>query len=279
MRPKDFTLPSRIDPRDQSEPLVALKELILRKNKRIATQLLSRYNKTRDCNFISLGPTCIAASILRFAQLRSCSYPLDWAQSGFLTLEELLTREPVEFYLRNILTPSIHYDQEIVKGSTYHRIVDPLQRNYYGFPYFYNPHRSITDDNRDYFMRCISRFKKAIAEPGMIYFVLADYPDQPGNTFLSNLVHNPIPLIELLLKHVRSEFRVWLVRISHNVDPSSMPQAVCTHSRYMSVILIRMPSGLGRNENPDTDITGPIYGQFFLKFLKSYLDEVYPPGI
>lgn len=139
--------------------------------------------------FVSLGPWCYAAGILKACGLRHCSYPFDWCQSGSLHHSEVLTLEPTEFYYRHIHNPVQHLRYipltEVDSiGHTHGRLekVPTL----YGYDLFYNPHRKHGQEI-GYFLRCLQRLRDLCNNPSMsVIFFLSDYIDKPGNTFLNN---------------------------------------------------------------------------------------------
>lgn len=219
--------------------------------------------------FMSLGPTCIAASILMQSYLRNCSYPLDWAQSGYSTLIELLRYPDEIFYYRNILSPSIHYYQTKSDTHSDYTLQSSISRNIYGFPYFYNPHRPLGDVSKDYFMRCIKRAQKLFNDrSSRIDFVLADFPDQQGNRFLDHVCDSPLNLITPLVENLSCKFRVWVVRISHDLSRDRLPQITTRLNAPLAISHFRLSSTLSRNDDLLNDITGPIYARMFLRSIK-----------
>jgi hypothetical protein len=167
--------------------------------------------------FISLGPFCLAAAILESANLRDGSYPLDWAQSGYTTIKELLDLSKETFYYRNIFTPSIHLCQDLQKGNLctdMFPLVSSADTNLFGYPYFYNPHRKLGIESRDYFMRTLDRWEKATSSGVNTTFVLADYTNNAGNIFFDDARNKLKVLSESLSAKLACRHRIILVRLS-----------------------------------------------------------------
>ena len=139
--------------------------------------------------YIPLGPWCHAAGILLSCDLRTCSYPFDWCQSGSIQHEEVLDLCPHEYYWRHIHNPTLHHrytilSQPDLNGHTLGRL-DPI-KPMYGFSFFYNPHR-MPGKEKDYFIRCLRRLQATCRDPAISkIFLIADYMSKPGNTFLED---------------------------------------------------------------------------------------------
>jgi len=152
----------------------------------------------RKVEFISLGPWCHTAGILRSCDLRNCSYPFDWCQSGFIQHSEVLKLNPREFYYRHMHNPTMHFEyHELTEPDTIGHTLGKLERVMprYGFEFFYNPHRKHGQEIA-YFLRCLRRLREVCSDSSVSkVFVLADYIDKPGNTFLSHS-HEVAHLVE-----------------------------------------------------------------------------------
>lgn len=101
-----------------------------------------------------MGPSCDSAEILRVHNLRHCSYPFDWCQSGSIHHGEVFSLEPNEFYWRHIHNPSRILERFGREG------LQPVE-SLYGYPWFFNPHRS-AGLSKEYFLRCLTRFNNVI---------------------------------------------------------------------------------------------------------------------
>lgn len=140
--------------------------------------------------YISLGPWCHAAGILLACKLRTCSYPFDWCQSGSLQHEEVLEMSPHEYYYRHIHNPALHYNYKtLTKPDKNNHTLGSLEAKspVYGHQFFFNPHRS-PGREKSYFLRCLKRLQTVCRDPDVAkIFVIADYEQKPGNTFLDNI--------------------------------------------------------------------------------------------
>lgn len=152
--------------------------------------------------FVSLGPACITADILQSIGLRRFSLPFDWARSGSLQLEELLFLSPEQFYERNIVSPNLKLVQTSIP-SVHNNYTIGLShaKSLYGFPYFYNPHRSLREIDKNYYIRCLERFASLFLIPDLhIHFLAADIMTRPGETYFQAPVNDALHYIADCLK-------------------------------------------------------------------------------
>ena len=166
--------------------------------------------------FVSLGPFCLSASILEYAKLRDGSYPLDWAQSGYTTIKELLELDKEAFYYRNIYTPSIHFYQSRDgknSRSDMFPLISSAETNLFGYPYFYNPHRKLGIESKEYFMRTLRRWENSTSLGLNVTFLLADYMNNPGNIFFDDAEKQLAALSGLLSSKLACRHRIILVRL------------------------------------------------------------------
>ena len=153
--------------------------------------------------FVSLGPWCYAAGILQSCGLRDCSFPFDWCQSGSIQHKDILELTPEAFYYRHIHSPALFFDyyhlsEPDSNGNTLGRLdsIKPI----YGYPFFYNPHRP-PGLERDYYLRCLRRFHNICLDNNTRkIFLLADYIDKPGSSFL----HDANQIQEYIQEHITS---------------------------------------------------------------------------
>lgn len=174
------------------------------------------------------------------AGLRACSYPLDWGQSGSLLLEDMLRLEPRETYYIHFHRPNISFCQDVdhLKKETI-----PLIRaqQVYGFPYFYNPHRPVSD-SQAYHLRCLYRFKNAIKNPLLHKeFLYCDRLDNVGELYFPDQSKAIDLIYGLFIKYVVPPWRVTIARIDSaittlpNVNHSYIKDGIrLTHIRYSS---------------------------------------------
>ncbi|TCD58088.1 hypothetical protein CWE16_01960 [Synechococcus sp. BS55D] len=138
--------------------------------------------------YISIGPTCISAEILKAAGLRHCTYGFDWCRSGYYHLQQFIELPLVEFIHGFALRPSVALEQVCNPYETSSSTAE-LRRveNLYGFPYLYFPHRPEgTRETREYIWRCFTRLNKVIwREEVRKVFVVSDYVNKPHYGFIA----------------------------------------------------------------------------------------------
>ncbi len=96
---------------------------------------------------------------------------------------------PIEYYWRHIHNPTRHYNYIAFtkpdnNGHTLGRLepITPI----YGYEFFYNPHRA-PGKEKDYFVRCLQRLHAICRDSEVAkVFLIADYIQKPGNTFLDD---------------------------------------------------------------------------------------------
>lgn len=160
-----------------------------------------------ETSFISLGPTCVPAEILKASNLRTCSFGFDWSRSGSFHLREFLQLPLNDFLVRHVFQPNIPLFQPEDPMRQVSLTSEPLHiRPIYGYTYFLNPHRYIhSDDTKSYHLRCFRRMRTVIfAKNVKKVFVLADYQNKSHASFL----HDPL----LILRYLNNLF------IQHNIE-------------------------------------------------------------
>lgn len=86
---------------------------------------------------ISIGPSCVAAELLKYNNSRTESYPFDWARSNILSVINVL-KNGHDFYIK--------YNIETKNSKIYWKK---------HFEIIYYPHHDYK--NKDYFIRCSNR--------------------------------------------------------------------------------------------------------------------------
>lgn len=151
-------------------------------------------------SYISFGPTCVPAEILKAAGLRRCTFGFDWFRSGSFFIERFLSCPIDEFLVSYVYNPCIPLLQS-VDPATVLLNTSELHHNQpcYGFPYLYNPHRSLQSQlTREYFRRSFVRLHQVLSDPRVFKIVfLADYINKP----YGSLIQDPVQAIE----HVDSQ--------------------------------------------------------------------------
>jgi len=171
---------------------------------------------------ISLGPTCISASIIQAMGLKTESYPLDWAQSGSEVVKELFMLDPIAFYWRHIFRPTLILHQQLDT-----RRLDPGElpthslipsKVLYGYPWFYNPHADVNSHDRDYYLRCLRRFKLLVSDSTAdVCCLLSDQPDIKSYDYLSIPSDAIKDFYSHIVRYVACNLKLVLLRI-HKAD-------------------------------------------------------------
>ena len=164
--------------------------------------------------FISLGPTCVPAEILKASGLRTCSFGFDWARSGSVHLQNFMSMELSSFLDCNVYRPCIELEQWLspLDSGVNTGEVRPRTTEY-GFQYFYNPHRDISlKKTREYLFRSFSRLRSVMADKSCEkVFVLSDYVNKHHCEFLGK---KGIPeFIEETLGSVVGIYSIVIIRI------------------------------------------------------------------
>lgn len=137
-----------------------------------------------------LGYRCSSAGILKLLGKKKESYPFDWCVSRLPVVQHCLETnfkyfiEDVSNNYKSYKTVTQHYEpngttlficDEMVVANTYYanhpisqvHFTQPLQapKDTYAFPLVMNHHNIFDDNDRDYYIRCISRFKQMLETP------------------------------------------------------------------------------------------------------------------
>ena len=162
---------------------------------------------TNKSTYISLGPTCVPAEILKSSNLRRFSYGFDWCRSGSYFFSQFFKYSLEIFLEKYVNQPVIPLYQitppELLNNNTSE--VNQIQQ-VYGFPYIYFPHRNyLKQDTIDYFYRSFQRLKISTSNKSIRkYFLIADYANKEGA--------KTIPSIEMSVKFIHD------ILASSNVD-------------------------------------------------------------
>ncbi len=187
-------------------------------------------------SFVSLGPACITASILNEAGLRRCSYPLDWARSGGNQINDLLRISANEFYYRHVHTPSLILDQIDVPSPINNMTVELGQKDHiYGFPYFYNPHRTLGEE-REYFIRCHNRLTDLVSNRNSrVCFLLSDYANRRGEDYFGDRINEASALImdALDTERVRCMYSLVICRLYDSHKEGFRNKSVLSNGSYL----------------------------------------------
>ena len=222
--------------------------------------------------YVSLGPICRTAQILQAAKLRTCSYPLDWAQSGDATIQELFSLPPEAFYYRNIYTPSIHLSQASIPNVD-NNFNAPLvqEKPVIGYPYFYNPHRPFGLLSKSYFMRSLTRFWQVSGTEGnKIVFMLSDYANDLGLELIPSHQDAIERLNKIIHPNIKATYTVVFCKIHQNLSGDCLTNWTCKALKEsnLSVLDFYGPSSFAEGEWPD-DYLSLLIGKCLILLEKS----------
>ncbi len=139
--------------------------------------------------FISLGPWCHTAGIIKSTHFKTCSYPFDWSQTGSSHHRDIFLLPPESFYYRHIHSPARHFVYQATSSPNVHGHTNGclvIDTPCYGYEFFYNPHR-MPGLEKAYFLRCICRFREVCQNESVTkIFIIADYTNKVHHDFLAD---------------------------------------------------------------------------------------------
>jgi hypothetical protein len=140
-----------------------------------------------SCAYVSLGPACISAEILKSSDLRTSTLGFDWCRSGAIHLSEFLLCSHETFMERHVYYPNIMLKPtaRVVPGNLPTYEIDRLP-NKYGFDYLFNPHRDLSlPTTREYLSRAFKRLREVIYNRDVFkILLLTDYINKPFHNFM-----------------------------------------------------------------------------------------------
>ena len=195
---------------------------------------------------LALGPSCLSSGLLKSANLRRFSLPLDWAQSGSNQLQDLFALEPLEYYYLHMHRPNIQFAQRVLPCPGNRETADVVPVGIvYGYPFFYNPHRPLSMD-REYFVRCLRRLKVLFGMGSNLFLrvLLSDHSDIEAESYFGHDHKQIATFIDSSFRSLRCEFDVTICRI-HRSDQIF---ANCTWSQLTESVRLAevgVPESLG----------------------------------
>ncbi len=167
--------------------------------------------------FISFGPNCLPAEILKSADLRHCTYGFDWFRSSSFYIEQFLSIDVdlfLEKYVYEISLPLCQTEapSKLNSFTSEPNHVDPL----FGYSFLYNPHRDYSlQDTFSYFSRSFHRLATTIKDPFVHKVILlVDYVNKPHYSFLENPRRIYSWLVSRLVASGIENYRILIVRIN-----------------------------------------------------------------
>ncbi|WP_115071185.1 DUF1796 family putative cysteine peptidase [Synechococcus sp. UW179B] len=165
-------------------------------------------------SFVSLGPTCVPAEILKASGLRTCSFGFDWARSGSVHLQNFMSMELSSFLDCNVFRPCIELQQWLSPTDSSVNTGDVRPRTIkYGFQYYYNPHRDLRlKKTHEYLRRSFSRLGSVMTDKSCEkVFVLSDYINKQHCEFLDK--KDISEFLEETLDPVIGDYSIVIIRI------------------------------------------------------------------
>ena len=109
--------------------------------------------------YISLGPTCVPAEILKAADMRSSTLGFDWFRSGDYFISEFFNSDVEEFIVQHVIKPSIALRQcqnpnMLINQTAELEVLKPN----FGFNYLYNPHRSYAENTNLEYLKMLPNY-------------------------------------------------------------------------------------------------------------------------
>ena len=160
------------------------------------------YEETNFGAAISVGTFCQSAMALKQAGLRKFSGPFDWIFSNVGVVSHCIQDDFVKFLDR---TQYLAFPDLAEGVSNTNLCAHKFYRDHYGLPVMFNHHAPIYDEEYNYFLRCVYRFRSAMK---------SDCPK-----LLLMLIHDTVLdgryslLVEALEKY-RTEFLLLFLRFS-----------------------------------------------------------------
>lgn len=140
--------------------------------------------------FVSFGPCCLGAELLKALDVRVCTYGFDWCRSGALEHKDFLRLGAEKFFEKHVKSPIVRLKQisSPYLSPTKTTELDQV-KPLYGYQYTYNPHRDLNlNKDLDYLRRCFLRLDTRISEGLKNPFVvlLSDYTNKKGYIHFNN---------------------------------------------------------------------------------------------
>ena len=141
--------------------------------------------------YISFGPSCLSAEILKACNLRFCTFGFDWFRSGSFhhsLFFKLDLKDFLKFHVNNLSAPlrqRSNPEQQDNKTSE----VEGLKQ-VYGYNVLYNPHKNYNKYSFDYYERSFRRLTLRLDSNSPEFkspiFLMADYLNKAHYVHFNN---------------------------------------------------------------------------------------------
>ena len=203
-------------------------------------------------DFVSFGPCCLGAELLRALELRECSYGFDWSRSGSMEHRDFLRLGAVDFFDKHVKNPIIRMRQISSPHSTETKTaeIEPV-RPIYGYPYTYNPHRSLSNkSDLNYLARCYTRLEEKLncKNKRPLTIILSDYTNKKGYTHFPNPTMSAQYLLSafLLYRSISPRIRIIRYTVSENITENTVDIQKMEAGDLVSV---KIPSQIDNDKN------------------------------
>lgn len=221
--------------------------------------------------FISLGPTCISASLIKGMGLKLESYPLDWAQSGSEIAKELFRLDETAFFWRHIHKPTQLLEQVIdnrilKKDELPTHGIKPI-KSLFGYSWFYNPHSEINEHDNSYYRRCLTRFKQLIGNHTQdVCCIISDQPDLASYDYLNISSDQLIDFYNEINQYCECRLKIAVVRIKKTDSTYAKVLDKSILNNKIWLIEIFIPKVLYGCSPYESQICSLLLKQFFGRF-------------
>ena len=229
---------------------------------------MNKENHLKECikqKYISFGPSCLAAEILKACNMRFCTLGFDWFRSGSYHHSMFFRQKLNNFLKYQVYNLSAPLRQIIDPNKTPSKTSEIKRiEQLYGYDVLYNPHRKYDHQSFQYFKRAFQRLdhrlnsnSKEFSQPTLL---MADYINKQHYIYFENtekaaaylrynclLKYGYMPsvrivrfklvdekgFIELDVEQKESDEHIeYTVPISHEVDKDTVTRRVFYQSLY-----------------------------------------------
>jgi hypothetical protein len=165
--------------------------------------------------YISLGPTCVPAEILKSYGLRTCTFGFDWCRSGSYHLQEFFDLSLDDYLQKHVYHPNIPLTQSVNPMNLASRTSELMAiPTLYGYQYFFNPHRDIRElSTKMYHLRAFERLKNILEDSTVIkIFLIADYVNKEYASFLGQTTNVAKYILQQFSKAEIKNYKLHIAR-------------------------------------------------------------------
>lgn len=204
----------------------------------------------------ALGPRCISSFFLKRTGLKNESYPFDWIYSSVDVIKDCISNDFKVFLDKK-------YYKEIDETKCGHLIYGDEEFDNLGFWAHHNLLRN--EHEYQYYIRCISRFKKLLKSPKHKLFILIFINDK-----FNDIINNKVIDFNKFLANYTSNYTLLVVIHHPNKDKNNYTFVTENNIDYINLDTHAVSAGKDFLNEEDN-----LYFDNILKNLYSYeLDKV-----